>query len=199
MQPIKLDICIKQGATLYLPLRWFTSVAVHKAITSAAPGWPTEITAAAHGMPAGRMPVWLTNLRGSMSQLNARKLNAAGMLFGERLDADTVLVDANSYDYDASTAGQLTYFPPMDLTGYTARWIFKASVAAATELFDAMTTTNGDIVLGDELGTIVGTKDAVATAAMDFTSGVHQLELESSDGFVARLAYGTVTLSRELG
>lgn len=82
---------------------------------------------------------------------------------------------------------------PIDLTGYLVRSQLRAAytdadpiVSFTCSLFDAV---NGKVRLNltDE-----------QTAALNFTKGVYDLEIESPTGFVNRVIQGVVTLSREV-
>ena len=101
--------------------------------------------------------------------------------------------------YDADNAP--TYEgAPIDLTDYTARaQIRKKKRSEDTEL--VMSTENGMIVLGGALGLIQIHVTAEDTAALDFSTGVWDLEMVNTVGteeVVRRLVEGTVTLSKEV-
>lgn len=83
-----------------------------------------------------------------------------------------------------------------DLTGYTARAQIRRKKRSDT-FFIELTTENDRIFLGGVLGTIELALSAEETAALDFTTGVWDLELEK-DGIVIRLVEGAVTLSKEV-
>jgi hypothetical protein len=85
---------------------------------------------------------------------------------------------------------------PFDLTGYTARAQIRKAKRTPT-FFIELTTENGGIVLGGALGTIDLYISATDTAALNFTTGVWDLELEKN-GVVERLLEGIVTLSKEV-
>lgn len=86
---------------------------------------------------------------------------------------------------------------PIDLTGYTARMMARANVETQTPFID-LTTENGGIALGGAAGTITIYIPAAGTAAINNTSGVYDLELESSGGEVTRFLQGNIILSREV-
>ena len=85
---------------------------------------------------------------------------------------------------------------PVDLTGYTARMQVRSSIASDEVLLE-LTTENGGITLGDVAGTIALHLDATDTAALEFTSGVWDLELVSAD-VVTRLLGGRLKVSKEV-
>lgn len=86
---------------------------------------------------------------------------------------------------------------PVDLTGYTARMQVRRKKSSDDVLLSA-TTENGYIELGGDEGTILLNVPAAITAALDFKTGVYDLELVASDGFVDRFLEGSVTLSKEV-
>ena len=85
---------------------------------------------------------------------------------------------------------------PIDLSGYTARAQIRKRLKSE-EVMIELTTENGRITLGGALGTISLFIDAEDTEALNFNSGVWDLEMEVS-GIVKRLVQGTVTLSKEV-
>lgn len=86
---------------------------------------------------------------------------------------------------------------PIDLTGYTARMMARASQADA-DPFLTLTTENGGIALGGAAGTIDLYMSDTATAALTAPIGLYDLELESGGGDVTRILQGTLTISKEI-
>ena len=85
---------------------------------------------------------------------------------------------------------------PIDLTGCTARMTIKKTKISATPIIEL--TTASEIVLGDALGTIVITIDAVTTASFNFDNAVYDLEIIYPSTYVDRLLKGAVTLDKEV-
>lgn len=87
---------------------------------------------------------------------------------------------------------------PIDLTGATARMHIRAAIADETPIIE-LDNTNGRAVVSDavngEITLLIADED---TAALDFTAGVYDLEIEYSDGTVDRVLAGTVKLSKEV-
>ena len=95
---------------------------------------------------------------------------------------------------------QLTYTIDdvvVDLTSYTARMKVKEKHTSTTYKFD-ITTENGGIVLGDDLGTIDILISATATAACAAKEYVYDLELVSSSDIVTRLIEGKFIVTPEV-
>lgn len=83
-----------------------------------------------------------------------------------------------------------------DLTGASARMQGRSTVGAGTTLF-SLTTASG-ITIDEAAGVVTVTISDTATAALDFETGVYDLEVEEADGTVLRILQGVVTLSREV-
>jgi hypothetical protein len=85
---------------------------------------------------------------------------------------------------------------PVDLTGYSARMMIRASYAAASPLIE-LTTSNGRIALNGAPGRIDLFIGATDTEALAGSAGVYDLELVNG-AEVTRLLQGEVTLSPEV-
>lgn len=86
---------------------------------------------------------------------------------------------------------------PVDLTGCKARSQFRETVESETVLLE-LTTENGRIVLGGPTGEIRILITATDTAALRWTAGVYDLEVEFPNGTVIRRIAGTVAVSPEV-
>ena len=114
------------------------------------------------------------------------------------VDTNTISFnDINSLGYKTYTSGGvLRYLTPVDLTGFTARMSIKDKVGG-TELL-RLDTTNSRIVLNSTASTITLVISATDTAAITFTKGVYDLELQSLGGIVTALLYGKVSIEQEV-
>lgn len=83
---------------------------------------------------------------------------------------------------------------PVDLTGCTARMQIRAKVGAVAPLLE-LTTENGRIALGGVAGTVQLNLTATETSAINWVSGVYDLEIVYLDGRVRRLISGSVVVS----
>lgn len=86
---------------------------------------------------------------------------------------------------------------PVDLTGCTARAQIRSELDSPEVLLE-LSTENGRITLGGETGEIRLEIDAVTTAAIDWESGVYDLEIVFPDNTVVRRMAGTVAVTREV-
>ena len=84
----------------------------------------------------------------------------------------------------------------VNLTGYTARLQAREKIADTTTLIDL--TVGAGITLGGTLGTITLSMTAVQTTALNFVTGVYNLEMTSPSGKITRLLEGYVRLSKEV-
>ena len=81
-----------------------------------------------------------------------------------------------------------------DLTGYVARMQIRERVSSSDTIL-SLTVGSGLTMTTTTISVAIS---ATATAALDFNSGVYDLEIESAGGVVTRILYGTVKLSREV-
>lgn len=86
---------------------------------------------------------------------------------------------------------------PVDLTGYLVRMQVRQSASSDEILFEA-TTANGRFVLGPDPGMFTLTLTAEQTSLIEWRRGKYDIELVSSSGFVTRLLYGVIEVSREV-
>jgi hypothetical protein len=86
---------------------------------------------------------------------------------------------------------------PIDLTGYSAAMQVRRYKTAADTLLD-VSSSGGEITLGDAAGTIEVAIPATETAALTGEVAVYDLELTDGSGVVTRLLEGDVTISREV-
>lgn len=193
MTPTKLKLTIYQGSTFSEVLRWESTKRVYKIITDITKAAPAVVTSIAHGVPDG-WRVKLTNV-GGMKEIN----NDSTYQKATVLTSDTIeLNDINAVGFTAyTTGGILEYFQPVDLTGYTARMQIRAKLESDSTLLE-LTTENSGITIDNITKTITITIDAVASAALTWTSGTYSLELISPTGVVTTLLNGDVIVKKEV-
>ena len=86
---------------------------------------------------------------------------------------------------------------PVDLTGCKARAQFRGELESDTVLLE-LTTENQRIVLGGPTGEIRIVISATDTTALNWPTGVYDLEVEFPDGTVVRRMAGSVVVSPEV-
>lgn len=193
------DFIIQQGATFSRVVRWEAPPIIYKAITAITKAAPAALTVTGHGIPDG-WRVAVTSVVG-MRQINADHTPPTASEYHKAtvVDSNTItLNDVNSALYTAYTSGgYVQYNTPVTLTGYTARMQIRATVESTTTLV-SLTTENGGITLDNTAKTITLLMTATATAALDWTEAVYDLELVSSGGVVTRLLSGSISVQTEV-
>lgn len=86
---------------------------------------------------------------------------------------------------------------PINLTGYSALMHVRTSVTSDTVLVEFSTANNRIQITPDE-GKVDLVLSSTETSAIDWKRGKYDLELVSSTGFVTRLLFGLVTVSKEI-
>lgn len=87
---------------------------------------------------------------------------------------------------------------PVDLTGCIARMQIRSEITSEV-ILATFTTENGGIILGGTAGTIkYAIMTAAESAALIWTTGVYDLEIEFLSGLVVRKIFGPVTVSPEV-
>lgn len=189
MQPAKLDLHIVQGSTLRDTLRLMQPRYEYRPITALG-GSPLRLTVD-HGLP-GNWLAWVEGVNGMQGVNRSTRERPHRVIV---VDADTLEINALSAFGLNPNGGQLIYKPPVDLTGATARMQIRAGVGGALLL--ELTTENGGLAITGP-GTLTRTLSATETAALTWTDGVYDLEVEYADGTVQRYLQGAVTVSREV-
>lgn len=195
MLPIEEDIDILQGVTWNPVLRWFSADAVHKIISNVQVGLPTLVTVTAHGLTGtAPIPVWITNVKGPRD-FNTDDYRCAQPRWATVVDADTLAIEFDSGSMGAyQSGGVLTYYPAVDLTGYSATETLLSAPGEATPLLQLTSATNGGITLGAD-GTITRLVTPAQSTALGQVNGYHKLELTDPDGVVTRIAEGGVRVA----
>lgn len=194
------------GETFELGIRWEdrSSVPVYKPITAITKAVPAAITAAAHGLP----PKWLvavTAVKG-MVEINAQHDIPLDGDFTEGLatDANTIsLPFVNSANYSNYTSGgYVMYYPPVDMSGYTARMSIRQTIESNT-VIDSFSTSdarlpNTGIVL-DFVNKLIRVKIADSvTEDYNFRNAYYSLEAIDPLGKVTRVAFGRISCTLDV-
>jgi hypothetical protein len=191
MQPARIPLSIIQGATLSDTLRIMQPRYEYRPVTAIASTAPVRLTCA-HDLP-GDWLVWLQGVQ-QMPELNKTPRRELPHRV-EVIDASTLEINLLSAVGRLPVGGQLIYQPPVDLTGATARMQIRAKPGAALLL--ELTTENGGLSIASP-GTITRYLSATASAALGWSTGVYDLEVEYPDGTVHRYFEGNVTVSPEV-
>lgn len=189
MQPANLDLHIVQGATLRDTLRLMQPRLEYRPISTIG-GSPLRLTVD-HGLP-GNWLAWVEGVTGMQGVSRSQRERPHRVTV---VDPGTLEINALSAFGLNPSGGQLIYKPPVDLTGATARMQIRARIGG--ELLLELTTDNGGLAITGH-GTLTRTLSAAQTAALTWTEGVYDLEIEYADGTVQRYLQGAVTVSREV-
>jgi hypothetical protein len=197
---MKKNLVFQQGSSYTLEVRWEQKEYTFKPITAITKAAPPVITATSHGVP-DNWRVAMTNIRG-MTELNAANdptvvaadFYEVNVLTGNTLELKNV--DATGFGTYVS-GGILRYYPPVDLTGYTARMDIRQTLTATTTLL-SLTTGNGRIAIDTANYVITLDLTAAETEALTFSSAVYSLEMVGPSSDVTQLLYGSVKLDKEV-
>lgn len=190
MQPARLDLRIIQGATLRKPLLLMQPRFEYRPITAIQKTAPLRLTVPAHGMPAG-WPCWIEGVTG-WSALNRDKQRERFRL-ATLVDADTVEFNELNGTTQNASGGHLVYRLPLDMTGASARMQIRDTAGA---LLLELSTDSGGLQV-DGPGRLLLELTATQTAAINWQTGLYDLELTMADGSVDRWMQGAVSVSKE--
>ncbi len=192
MQPATVPLKIIQGATLRDTLRIMQPLFVYRPITQIEATAPVRLKVD-HDLP-GDWLVWIQGVQ-QMPELN----KAPRQQLPHRatvVDDETLSINMLSAITRTPSGGQLIYQPPVDLTGAKARMQVRDAPGGAV-LLELSSDSGGGLVI-QATGTILREVSAPDTAALTWTKGVYDLEVEYPDGTVHRYFEGPVTVSLEV-
>ena len=199
MAATSFDLVIERGRTLEQVVRWETEPFKFAPIKNISNSTPVVIeTINPHGIPDG----WRVAVVGAkgLTSLNAVGNPPKPKDF-VRASAKTVTaIELNSLSTELEdtyqSGGSLQFYTPVPLDGYTARLSIKNKVGG--NLLLSMTTANAKIVLDTAMYLITLKLSAAETAALTWSKGVYDLELESPLGTVTAILTGTVSVTAEV-
>jgi hypothetical protein len=195
MQPAKLNYKIYQGSTFEQAYRWESETKVYVPIASITKAAPCEITTTtAHSLPMG----WRFKVVGAGGMKEINSVSDSTEIATYTTSTLIRVNQVNSLGYTTYTSGGVVeYNQPVSLTGYSARMQIRESVDSTTVIYEASSST-GQIVLNNSLGTITITIPASATTLFTFTTAVYAVELFDSNGKVIPFLVGNLTLVPEV-
>lgn len=194
------DLTITKGSTFSRVLRWEAQPFVFSPITAISKAAPCVVTSAGHGLVDGWRAAILS--AGGMRQINAKSMPPRASDFHKLTYVSTSQVNFNDIDSSQfstyTSGGFLCSYSPVSLAGFSARMKVRATPSDSTVLLSLVSPT--DIALDDSKHTITMTIDAVATAALTWSTGVYDLELVSGDAtpVVTKLLSGNITVLDEV-
>lgn len=195
-------LIVRQGETFTHVIMWATDEIVYKPITAVPSVAPLRLTVPSHELVTD-VPVAVTAVKG-MAELNAEidedgSVDDASYMPATRIDQDTIELNGiNAAGFKSYVSGgYIQYMKPVDLGSYTKARMTIRDRVGGTALME-LTSDDGDIVINDTTKKITVTISDEDTAAITWKRGVYDIEIESDDGSVIRLDWGTVEVSREI-
>lgn len=108
---------------------------------------------------------------------------------------DLVIEQGSTFARTISWADSAGTTVPLD--GYSARMQIRRRKNSTSTIIE-LNAANGRATVDEDADTISLLISATDTAALDFSHGVYDLEVESGSGVVTRLLEGEVELSKEV-
>ena len=195
MQPAKLNYKIYQGSTFEEAYRWESETKVYVPIAAITKAAPCEITTTIpHNLPMG----WRFKVVGAGGMKEINSVSDSTQIATYTANTLIRVNQVNSLGYTTYTSGGVVeYNQPVPLVGYSARMQIRESVDSPTVIYEASSSV-GQIVLNNNLGTITITIPASATTLFTFTTAVYAVELFDSNGKVIPFLVGNLTLVPEV-
>lgn len=190
------DITIVKGKTFAQAYLYASEKVVFKQITGSPLAAPYRITVPAHGVPDG----WPVRIEGAKAPLELNT-QQGDYLIATVIDVNTIEFNGlNGSAWKAyTTGGVLVYNEPAPLTGWRARAQVRARVGAPA-LFswdsDAGANPDGLITIAGPVLTL--NIDAVKAAALDWSTGLYDLEVEKDGEVRQMIAPSTCTVVGEV-
>lgn len=180
----KLNLTIRRGATVNIPIRLESDTLQSTAITAITKSTPVSITATGHGLP----DQWRSCVvcAGGMTEINAEY---------PPFDADlqrTTVVDANTVQFNRvssacyttyTSGGSLVSYAPLDLSSFTSARLEVKNRVGGTQLA-LWTTTDGTLEIDNIAKALWVRLTAAQSTALSFTKGVFDIELVTAAGAV---------------
>lgn len=188
------EVEMEQGADWNCTVNWYGGGTFRAPIEELDPGYPTQIRVTSHLLPSSSdTPVIISGVQG-VEMVNSKD---TGVELCARVDDNYFTVPVSSVGCEwVPGTGEITWYKPSDLTGYTARAKLRKSWSSSTVIHE-YTTENGGIVLDTNDASIKLVNTAAETAAMNFTTAYVDVELIAPGGAVTRTHRLKVNFSRE--
>ena len=192
----EFPIHIEKGANFTHTFQWLGGGKFIAPIEDIVVGYPTIITVTNHSLNSigTPHPVIVSGVDGC-PDLNSVD---TGINLADRIDDDIFSMPVSTVaDIWVPGTGEITYFKPTDLTGFTGACQIRKNWYATT-ILQEISTALGTMVLNAADGSIQLDISAADTALLSFVGGVYDVDLVSPSGFVTRVMRGPVTLHREI-
>jgi hypothetical protein len=194
-----LYLNVRKGSTFSRSLFYASPVLSVRPITGLTNSGQAVVTAVAHGLVTDWW-VFVVGVQG-MDQVNNRSEDLSIIDRAYRayyVDADKVRLNLDTSRFGAYVSGgELLFFPPVDISLWTARMELKVPDAEGT-ILQSLTTENGGITLtgAGEIKLLISSVDT--TLYVPETEGVWDLELVDPTGVVIPVIGGNFKVSDEV-
>lgn len=185
---------MEQGASFVNTFQWLAGGKFIAPIDDIQLGYPTLITVTGHGLNSRTPhPVIISGVEGC-PDLNSQD---TGISLATRIDEDVFSMPVSTVadEWEGGT-GEITYFLPTDLTGYTGEMKIRKNWHS-TEVIHTISTAAGTMILTPEDGSIEISIAAIDTALFTFVNAVFDIDL-TVGAHVARPIKGTIRLHKEI-
>lgn len=195
-QGSKLDLCIAQGKTFAMTLRWAAEPYIYRPITTIHNSAPLRAEVIGHGMPDGWMFAFSAiqgpvDLNAQMSPPGPDDYRQAKVIGPDEIEVNAI---NGALLKPYRSGGFIQYLTPVSLAGKSARMDIRDKVGG--NLLLSLHSGDDSIVLDDTEKTISLRLEHDITRDIAWRRGVHEIEIfDAVDVF--RLAYGAVTVSPE--
>lgn len=182
MQPARQDLLVTPGTTYRDVVRIMQPELEYRDISAIA-GAPAVFTVAAHGL-ASTWPIWVRGVTG-MPEIN-REPGRQPPHRAERLDADSLQVNAQSAIGLKPTGGQLIYRRPVDLTDALIFFQVQRGPEVLLELSD------GNGIQRPAPGTLIRELSADQTALLAGEGLTYTFDVHYPGGVITRYFEGGI-------
>lgn len=192
----KLDLEIRRGATIALPIRLESEELQSVPVTAISRSAPVRITAPGHALS----DKWRAAVvcAGGMSEINAENYPPRDSELRQVTRIDNDVVEFNKVSSACfraySSGGYLVSYAPYDLSLYDGARMEVKNRVGGTQLA-LFTTADGTLELDEALGCVWLKISAGDSAALTFSSGVFDIELYNDDSKVTAVCSAESTFT----
>jgi len=189
------NLTMEQGAYFTQTWNWYGGGKQMAPIEDITIGYPTVLKVTGHGLPTvSDTPVIVSGVDG-IDDLNSRN---TGIELAARIDANTFSLPVSSVAHIWTPGtGEITWYAPATITGYTARCTIRKNWHTSTPIV-VLTSAGGGCVVTEADASVQIIVSAAATTAFDFVDAVYDIEMVPPAGDIVRLVMGNIHLSREM-
>lgn len=191
------DIVLDQGSSTIMVLRWENpDRLIYRPITALATSSPATLVVPNHGLVDGwsaAVTGW-DNAVGLTAEFDQPRVGDFKRV--RVLDSDTIefnSVDGSAWRTSPPATARVRYYEPVSLIGCSANMQVRSSVASSAPLL-SLSSLSGGIVFDTALHTIT----VNFPEAINWSTGVYDLEVTNGSGKVTRILQGRITVSKEI-